>query len=226
EGLRAVAIAFLHAVRNPLHEQRAAELARAAGFEEVVASHLVAPIVGLIARGDSTVADAYLSPVLLRHLGAFRGELAAAHGVPSLLAMQSNGGLVDPDGFRGINSVLSGPAGGVVGLAAAGRVAGHERLIGFDMGGTSTAVSLYAGELARRCGTERVGLRLQTPVMDIHAIAAGGGSIVRYADGRLQVGPASAGADPGPACYRRGGPATVTDCNVVLGRIRPEQFPC
>ena len=226
EGLRAVAIAFLHAVRNPLHEQRAAELARAAGFEEVVASHLVAPIVGLIARGDSTVADAYLSPVLLRHLSAFRSELAAAHGVPSLLAMQSNGGLVDPDGFRGINSVLSGPAGGVVGLAAAGRVAGHERLIGFDMGGTSTDVSLYAGELPRRYSTEIDGIRLQTPMMDIHTIAAGGGSIVRYADGRLQVGPASAGADPGPACYRRGGPATVTDCNVVLGRIRPEQFPC
>jgi 5-oxoprolinase (ATP-hydrolysing) len=225
-GLRAVAIAFLHAVRNPVHERRAAELARAAGFDDVVASHLVAPIVGLIARGDSTVADAYLSPVLLRHLRAFRGELAAAHGEPSLLAMQSNGGLVDPDGFRGINSVLSGPAGGVVGLAAAGRAAGHERLIGFDMGGTSTDVSLYAGELPRRYSTEIDGIRLQTPMMDIHTIAAGGGSIVRYADGRLQVGPESAGADPGPACYRRGGPATVTDCNVVLGRIRPEQFPC
>jgi 5-oxoprolinase (ATP-hydrolysing) len=226
DGLRAVAIAFLHAVRNPLHERRAVELARAAGFEEVVASHLVAPIVGLIARGDSTVVDAYLSPVLLRHLRTFRSELAAAHGEPPLLAMQSNGGLVDPGGFRGINSVLSGPAGGVVGLAAAAHVAGQERLIGFDMGGTSTDVSLYAGELPRRYSTEIDGIRLQTPMMDIHTIAAGGGSIVRYADGRLQVGPDSAGADPGPACYRRGGPATVTDCNVVLGRIRPEQFPC
>jgi len=225
EGLRAVAIAFLHAVRNPLHEQRAVELARAAGFEEVVASHRVAPIVGLIARGDSTVADAYLSPVLLRHLRALRSELAAAHGEPPLLAMQSNGGLVDPDGLRGINGVLSGPAGGVVGLAAAGTVAGHERLIGFDMGGTSTDVSLYAGELPRRYSTEIDGIRLQTPMMDIHTIAAGGGSIVRFADGRLQAGPESAGADPGPACYRRGGPATVTDCNVVLGRIRPERFP-
>ena len=132
--------------------------------------------------------------------------------------MQSNGGLVDPDGFRGINSVLSGPAGGVVGLAAAGRVAGHERLIGFDMGGTSTDVSLYAGELPRRYSTEIDGIRLQTPMMDIHTIAAGGGSIVRYADGRLQVGPESAGADPGPACYRRGGPATVTDCNRTCPR--------
>jgi 5-oxoprolinase (ATP-hydrolysing) len=226
DGLRAVAIAFLHAVRNPRHEERAAELARAAGFQEVVVSHRVAPIVGLIARGDSAVADAYLSPVLLRHLRAFRDELAAAHGEPPLLAMQSNGGLVDPDGFRGINSVLSGPAGGVVGLAAAGRVAGLERLIGFDMGGTSTDVSLYAGELPRRYSTEVDGIRLQTPMMDIHTIAAGGGSIVRHADGRLQVGPESAGADPGPACYRRGGPATVTDCNVVLGRIRAELFPC
>jgi 5-oxoprolinase (ATP-hydrolysing) len=225
DGLRAVAIAFLHAVRNPQHEQRAAELARAAGFAEVAASHVVAPIVGLIARGDSAVADAYLSPVLLRHLRAFRRELAAAHGEPALLAMQSNGGLVDPDGFRGINGVLSGPAGGVVGLAAAGRVAGHERLIGFDMGGTSTDVSLYAGQLPRRYSTEIDGVRLQTPMMDIHTIAAGGGSIVRHADGRLQAGPESAGADPGPACYRRGGPATVTDCNVVLGRIRPEHFP-
>jgi 5-oxoprolinase (ATP-hydrolysing) len=225
DGLRAVAIAFLHAVRNPLHERRAAELARAAGFEEVVASHVVAPIVGLIARGDSAVADAYLSPVLLRHLRAFRSELAAAHGTPSLLAMQSNGGLVDPVGFRGINGVLSGPAGGMVGLAAAGTMAGHERLLGFDMGGTSTDVSLYAGELPRRYSTEIDGVRLQTPMMDIHTIAAGGGSIVRYADGRLQVGPESAGADPGPACYRRGGPATITDCNVALGRIRPEHFP-
>jgi 5-oxoprolinase (ATP-hydrolysing) len=225
DGLRAVAIAFLHAVRNPQHERRAVDLARAAGFEEVVASHVVAPIVGLIARGDSAVADAYLSPLLVRHLQAFRSALATDHGAVPLLAMQSNGGLVDPDGFRGINGVLSGPAGGVVALAAAGGLAGHDRLIGFDMGGTSTDVSLYAGELPRRYSTEIDGIRLQTPMMDIHTIAAGGGSIVRYADGRLQVGPESAGADPGPACYRRGGPATVTDCNVVLGRIRPEHFP-
>jgi 5-oxoprolinase (ATP-hydrolysing) len=225
EGLRAVAIAFLHAVRNPVHERRAVELALAVGFEEIVASHVAAPIVGLIARGDSAVADAYLSPVLLRYLQAFRAELAARHGDPPLLVMQSSGGLVDPDGFRGINGVLSGPAGGVVGLAAAGAMAGHERLIGFDMGGTSTDVSLCAGELPRRYSTEIDGVRLQTPMMDIHTIAAGGGSIVRYADHRLQAGPDSAGADPGPACYRRGGPATVTDCNVVLGRIRSERFP-
>jgi len=224
-GLRAVAVALLHAVVRPDHERRAAELAIAAGFEEVVVSHQVAPLVGLIARGDSAVADAYLSPVLLRHLAAFRAELGARHGRPSLLLMQSNGGLVDPDGFRGIEGVLSGPAGGVVGLAAVGAAAGRERVIGLDMGGTSTDVSLYAGSLPRRLTTEIDGARLHAPMLDIHTIAAGGGSVVRYADGRLQVGPDSAGADPGPACYRRGGPATITDCNVVLGRILADRFP-
>ena len=224
-GLQCVAIAFLHAIQNPAHERRAAILARQAGFAEVVASHEVAPVVGLVARGDSAVADAYLSPVLLRHVAAFRRGLAAGHDVPQLLLMQSNGGLVDAAGFRGINGVLSGPAGGVIGLAAIARDSGHPRLIGFDMGGTSTDVSLHAGGMPRRFSTEIDGVRLQAPMMDIHTIAAGGGSIVRYADGRLQVGPDSAGADPGPACYRRGGPATVTDCNVVLGRIRPERFP-
>ncbi len=224
-GLRAVAIAFLHAVHNPAHEQRAAALARAAGFEEIVVSHAVAPLVGLIARGDSAVADAYLSPVLLRYLSAFRLELGERHGQPPLLLMQSSGGLVDPEGFRGLHSVLSGPAGGVVGLAVAGAASGCAHVIGLDMGGTSTDVSLYAGALPRRFVTEIDGVRLQAPMLDIHTIAAGGGSIVRHADGRLQVGPDSAGADPGPACYRRGGPATVTDCNVVLGRIRADRFP-
>jgi len=224
-GLGAVAIVFLHSVHNPVHEQRAAALARAAGFEEIVVSHAVAPLVGLIARGDSAVADAYLSPVLLRYLSAFRLELGARHGQPPLLLMQSSGGLVDPEGFRGLHSVLSGPAGGVVGLAAAGAASGCAHVIGLDMGGTSTDVSLYAGALPRRFVTEIDGVRLQAPMLDIHTIAAGGGSIVRHADGRLQVGPDSAGADPGPACYRRGGPATVTDCNVVLGRIRADRFP-
>jgi len=224
-GLRSVAIAFLHAIRNPVHERRALELAVEAGFEEVVASHAVAPLVGLIGRGDSAVADAYLSPVLLRAVRGFGRELDERHGGPPLLLMQSNGGLVDPDGFRAINGVLSGPAGGVIALAASGASGRHDHLVGFDMGGTSTDVSLYAGTLPRRFSTEIDGVRLQTPMMDIHTIAAGGGSIVRHADGRLQVGPESAGADPGPACYRRGGPATITDCNVVLGRIRPDRFP-
>ena len=224
-GQRSVAVAFMHATREPAHERRAGAIAREVGFEEVVLSHEVAPFVGLVARGDSAVVDAYLSPVLLRYVAQFRRELAARHGAPPLLLMQSNGGLVDPTGFRGINSVLSGPAGGVVGVAAAGTACGLERLIGFDMGGTSTDVSLYAGGLPRRYATEIDGVRLQAPMMDIHTIAAGGGSIVRFADGRLQVGPDSAGAEPGPACYRRGGPATITDCNVVLGRIRADRFP-
>jgi 5-oxoprolinase (ATP-hydrolysing) len=224
-GLQAIAIAFLHATRHPAHELRAAAMARETGFREIVLSHQIAPFVGLVARGDSAVADAYLSPVLLRYVSRFRDELGQLHGDPPLRLMQSNGGLVDPDGFRGINSVLSGPAGGVVGLAAAGEACGIARVIGFDMGGTSTDVSLYAGELPRRFSTEIDGVRLQAPMMDIHTIAAGGGSIVRFADGRLQVGPESAGADPGPACYRRGGPATITDCNVVLGRIRADRFP-
>jgi 5-oxoprolinase (ATP-hydrolysing) len=224
-GQRAVAIAFMHATREPAHERRAGVIAREVGFQEIVLSHEVAPFIGLVARGDSAVVDAYLSPVLLRYVAQFRRELAGRHGAPPLLLMQSNGGLVDPTGFRGINSVLSGPAGGVVGVAAAGTACGLERLIGFDMGGTSTDVSLYAGGLPRRYATEIDGVRLQAPMMDIHTIAAGGGSIVRFSDGRLQVGPESAGAEPGPACYRRGGPATITDCNVVLGRIRADRFP-
>jgi 5-oxoprolinase (ATP-hydrolysing) len=224
-GVSSVAITFLHALANPDHERRAARLAAQAGFVEIVSSHEVAPLHGLVARGDTAVADAYLSPVLGRYVRSFLGELAESHGRPQLLMMQSNGGLVDPDGFRGVNGVLSGPAGGVVGVAAIARSAALDRLIGFDMGGTSTDVSLYAGELPRRLMTEIDGVRLHAPMMDAHTIAAGGGSIVRYADARLQVGPESAGADPGPACYRRGGPATVTDCNVVLGRIRPDQFP-
>ena len=224
-GLRSVAIAFLHGLANPDHERRAARLAAQAGFEKIVESHEVAPLLGLVARGDTAVADAYLSPVLGRYVRDFLGEIAEGLGHPQLLMMQSNGGLVDPDGLRGVNGVLSGPAGGVVGLAAIAGSAGLERLIGFDMGGTSTDVSLYAGELPRRLATEIDGVRLHTPMMDVHTIAAGGGSIVRYDDARLQVGPESAGADPGPACYRRGGPATVTDCNVVLGRIQPDRFP-
>jgi 5-oxoprolinase (ATP-hydrolysing) len=224
-GIECIAIVFLHGFRQPRHEQRAAAIAHELGFREIVASHVAAPMLGLIARGDTTVADAYLSPVLLRYVREFQAALATRFDATPLLFMQSNGGLVDAGGLRGVNGILSGPAGGVVGMAAAGAAAGGERLIGFDMGGTSTDVSLYTGELPRRFATEIDGVRLQAPMMDIHTIAAGGGSIVRYADGRLQVGPDSAGADPGPACYRRGGPTTLTDCNVVLGRIAPDHFP-
>ena len=225
DGCVSVAIALLHAADHPAHERAAARVARAAGYTEVTVSHEVAPIAGLVARGDSAVADAYLTPVLSAYLRGFVRDLEAAHGSARLAAMQSNGGLVDAAGFRGINSVLSGPAGGVVGLAAVAEASGLARLVGFDMGGTSTDVSLYAGRLPRRASTEIDGVRLHVPMMDVHTIAAGGGSIVRYSDGRLQVGPASAGADPGPACYRRGGPATVTDCNLVLGRISAAHFP-
>ena len=224
-GIEAVAIAFLHGFRHPAHEIRAAAIARAAGFDEVIASHAAAPLLGFVARGDTTVADAYLSPILLRYTQDFRASLRAAHGDATVAFMQSNGGLVDAEGFRGVNGVLSGPAGGVVGMIAAGTSAGPRRLIGFDMGGTSTDVSLSTGEIPRRFAAEIDGVRLQTPLVDITTIAAGGGSVLRFADGRLQVGPASAGADPGPACYRRNGPATITDCNVVLGRIPPDRFP-
>ena len=224
-GIEAVAIAFLHGFRHPAHEIRAAEIARAAGFEEVIASHAAAPLLGFVARGDTTVADAYLSPVLLRYTQNFRASLRAAHGDATVAFMQSNGGLVDAEGFRGVNGILSGPAGGVVGMIAAGTAEGPRRLIGFDMGGTSTDVSLSTGDIPRRFAAEIDGVRLQTPMVDITTIAAGGGSVLRFADGRLQVGPASAGADPGPACYRRNGPATITDCNVVLGRIPADRFP-
>jgi 5-oxoprolinase (ATP-hydrolysing) len=225
-GIEAVAIAFLHGFRHPAHERRAAQLARAAGFAEVMASHEAAPLLGYIARGDTTVADAYLSPILLRYTRSFREGLEQAFGPAAVSFMQSNGGLVDGEGFRGVSGVLSGPAGGVVGMIAAGTADGPRDLIGFDMGGTSTDVSLSVdGNVPRRFATEIDGVRLQTPLVDLQTIAAGGGSILRFADGRLQVGPASAGADPGPACYRRNGPATVTDCNVVLGRIPPEHFP-
>ena len=163
--------------------------------------------------------------MLLSYTREFLAVLEREFGATPVLFMQSNGGLVDAAGLRGVNGVLSGPAGGVVGMIAAGSADGPRRLVGFDMGGTSTDVSLSAGEIPRRFAVEIDGVRLQTPLVDIHTIAAGGGSILKLADGRLQVGPESAGADPGPACYRRGGPATVTDCNVVLGRIPRQRFP-
>jgi len=224
-GIEAIAICFMHGFRHPAHEARAAAIAREAGFDEVIASHVAAPLLGFIARGDTTVADAYLSPVLLRYTEEFQRSLRNTYGDVTVTFMQSNGGLVDAEGFRGVNGVLSGPAGGVVGMIAVGSAAGARHLIGFDMGGTSTDVSISTGEIPRRFAAEIDGVRLQAPVVDITTIAAGGGSVLRCADGRLQVGPSSAGADPGPACYRRGGPATITDCNVVLGRIPPAHFP-
>ncbi len=220
-GLRAVAIALLHGYRYPAHELAAARLARAAGFTQVSVSHEVSPLARLVPRGETTVADAYLSPVLDRYVARLRTPL----GDTRLLFMQSNGGLAEAERFRGRDSVLSGPAGGVVGMAAAGHRAGRERLIGFDMGGTSTDVCLYEGEYERSHDNTVAGVRLQAPMLRIHTVAAGGGSLLSFADGRYQVGPESAGADPGPACYGRGGPATVTDANLVLGRLQPDELP-
>ena len=224
-GIEAVAIVFMHAYRNPVHELRAGELARAAGFTQVSLSHEAAPVLRIVSRGDTAVVDAYLSPLLARYVAGVRAELERDFGAVPLYFMQSSGGLTSADAFRGMNSILSGPAGGLVGMAKTGTAAGFSRLIGFDMGGTSTDVSLFDGEYPRRFDNTVAGVRLNVPMMSIHTVAAGGGSLLRFASGRFQVGPDSAGANPGPACYRRGGPLTVTDANVLLGRLHPQFFP-
>jgi len=226
QGLRTVAICFMHAYRHSKHERAAGELARQIGFHHISLSHEVSPLRKLIGRGDTTVADAYLSPVLTRYIARLKTSLADA-GISArrLLFMQSNGGLVDERHFRGKDSVLSGPAGGVVGMVAASAQAGGNRLIGFDMGGTSTDVSLFSGNYEYVTDNEIAGIRLRAPMIRIHTVAAGGGSILKFVSGRFQVGPESAGANPGPAAYRNGGPLTVTDANVMLGRILPAHFP-
>ncbi len=222
EGFTAIAIVLMHGYAYPAHEARLAELACAAGFTQVSVSHEVAPLIKLIGRGDTTLVDAYLSPVLRRYVEAFSGELGAASRP---LFMQSSGGLTDGARFRGKDAILSGPAGGIVGMAKTAELSGESRVIGFDMGGTSTDVSHYAGAFERDSETRVAGVRIRAPMMRIHTVAAGGGSICRFEAGRLVVGPESAGAVPGPACYRRGGPLTVTDCNVLLGKLRAEHFP-
>ena len=225
-GFRAVAIALMHAYRFPAHEQRAGELARAVGFTQVSLSHEVSPLIKLVGRGDTTVVDANLSPILRRYVDQVRDALGAGTGgCKSLMFMQSNGGLTDASLFQGKDAILSGPAGGVVGMVRTAQAAGFDKLIGFDMGGTSTDVCHYAGQYERSFETEVAGVRMRAPMMSIHTVAAGGGSILSFRQGRMQVGPESAGADPGPACYRRGGPLAVTDCNVVLGKLQPDQFP-
>ncbi len=225
-GIRSCAIALMHGYRYPQHEQKTAELAREIGFTQVSVSHQVSPLMKLVSRGDTTVVDAYLSPILRRYVERIAGELAGeSDAAPPLLFMQSNGGLTDATLFQGKDSILSGPAGGIVGAVRTSAQAGFDRIIGFDMGGTSTDVSHYSGEYERVFETEVAGVRLRSPMMAIHTVAAGGGSIVRFDGTRYRVGPASAGAYPGPACYRNGGPLTVTDCNVRLGRIQPQFFP-
>jgi len=225
-GIRSAAICLLHSYRNPAHEQAIAELARQCGFEQVSVSYEVSALQKWVSRGRTTVIDAYLSPVLQHYIGGFRRMLAANRHVPErLLLMQSNGGLVEADRLHGKDSVLSGPAGGMVGMAAAGKRAGLGKLIGFDMGGTSTDVSLFDHGHELTQTSEIADAVIQSPMIDIHTIAAGGGSVLRFADGRFQAGPESAGANPGPAAYRRGGPLTVTDANLLTGRIQAASFP-
>ncbi|MCO5995596.1 hydantoinase B/oxoprolinase family protein [Actinoallomurus rhizosphaericola] len=220
-GFRSVAVVCLHGYRYPRHETRIGDIARRIGYTQISESHRTSPLMKLVPRGDTTVVDAYLSPILDRYVGQVSRELRGVR----LMFMQSNGGLTDARTFRGKDSILSGPAGGVVGMARTSAAVGHRRVIGFDMGGTSTDVSHYAGEFERRYETEVAGIRMRAPMLTIHTVAAGGGSILHFDGGRYQVGPDSAGADPGPASYRRGGPLTLTDANVMLGRIQPGHFP-
>ena len=221
EGYRSVAIVFMHGYRFTEHEKKVKELAERVGFTQISVSHEVSPLMKLVGRGDTTVVDAYLSPILRRYVDRVAGELGGAR----LLFMQSNGGLTDARRFQGKDAILSGPAGGIVGAVRAAAAAGFERIIGFDMGGTSTDVSHYAGELEREFETLVAGVRMRAPMMRIHTVAAGGGSILHFDGTRYRVGPDSAGAVPGPASYRRGGPLTVTDANVMLGKIQPKYFP-
>jgi 5-oxoprolinase (ATP-hydrolysing) len=214
-GIRSCAIVLMHGYRYTVHEQKLKELAEQIGFTQISVSHEVSPLMKLVSRGDTTVVDAYLSPILRRYVGQVEADLGA---VP-LQFMQSNGGLTDAHRFQGKDAILSGPAGGIVGAAQVSKLAGFDKIIGFDMGGTSTDVTHYAGEYEREFATEVAGVRIRAPMMKIHTVAAGGGSICSFDGARFRVGPQSAGANPGPASYRRGGPLTVTDCNVMTGKI-------
>jgi 5-oxoprolinase (ATP-hydrolysing) len=240
DGINAVAVVLMHAYRCSDHEQQVAKLARDLGFEQVSASHEVSPLIKLIGRGDTTVVDSYLSPILRRYVSQVAGDLnppSPAGGESAakrpgwggeatrLMFMMSSGGLTAAELFRGKDAILSGPAAGVVGMAETGRAAGFTRLIGFDMGGTSTDVSHFAGQYERAFETEVAGVRMRAPMMLIHTVAAGGGSILHFDGARFRVGPDSAGANPGPKCYRRGGPLAVTDANVMVGKLIPDFFP-
>jgi 5-oxoprolinase (ATP-hydrolysing) len=252
DGIEAVAIVFMHAYRYPEHEQRVAALAREIGFPQVSVSHEISPLIKLVGRGDTTVVDAYLSPILRQYVGqvardlsakgviasiaakgdasasapaAQRGEMRDRGDIPRLMFMMSSGGLTAAELFQGKDAILSGPAAGVVGMAESGREAGFTHLIGFDMGGTSTDVSHFDGEYERAFETEVAGVRMRAPMMLIHTVAAGGGSILHFDGARFRVGPDSAGANPGPKCYRRGGPLAVTDANVMVGKLIPDFFP-
>ncbi|WP_108124021.1 hydantoinase B/oxoprolinase family protein [Saccharospirillum mangrovi] len=226
DGLRACAIVLMHSYRNGNHEQQVAALAREIGFTQVTASSEASPLMKIVSRGDTAVVDAYLSPILKSYVNQVASELDDFVDEPGrLMFMQSNGGLTDAQLFNGKDAILSGPAGGVVGMVKTAEQAGFDKLIGFDMGGTSTDVCHYHGEYERAFETKVAGFRLQTPMMSIHTVAAGGGSVLSFDGSRFRVGPESAGAFPGPACYRNGGPLTVTDCNVMLGKLQPDYFP-
>ena len=221
EGIRGCAIALMHGYRYPKHELEVARVAREVGFTQISVSHQVSPLMKLVSRGDTTVVDAYLTPILRRYIDRITTQLPNTQ----LMFMKSDGGLVDADNFQGKDSILSGPAGGIVGAVKTSQRAGFKRIVTFDMGGTSTDVAHYAGEYERELESEMAGARMRVPVLAIHTIAAGGGSILRFDGLSYRVGPESAGSNPGPACYRRGGKLTVTDANVMLGKIQPQYFP-
>ncbi len=220
-GLRTVAIVFMHGYRYTAHEKIAKRIALEIGFTQVSASHETSPMMKFVSRGDTTVVDAYLSPILRRYVDQVAGDMPGV----KLFFMQSSGGLADARAFQGKDAILSGPAGGIVGMARTAALAGHAKVIGFDMGGTSTDVSHFAGEFEREFETQVAGVRMRAPMMSIHTVAAGGGSILAFDGARFRVGPQSAGANPGPASYRRGGPLAVTDANVMLGKVQPRYFP-
>jgi 5-oxoprolinase (ATP-hydrolysing) len=221
KGLRSVSIVFLHGYRYTQHELAAERIAREVGFAQISVSHKTSPMMKLISRGDTTVVDAYLSPILRRYVSQVAGDMPGV----KIFFMQSSGGLTDAHAFQGKDAILSGPAGGIVGMARTAQLGGHDKVIGFDMGGTSTDVSHFAGEFEREFETQVAGVRMRAPMMSIHTVAAGGGSILEFDGARFRVGPESAGANPGPACYRRGGPLAVTDANVMLGKVQPRYFP-
>jgi len=224
DGINSVAIAFMHSYLNPIHEEKIAQIASEEKIAQISVSYKVSPLMKLVGRADTTVVDAYLSPILRRYVDQVSTELDSTKST-KLMFMQSNGGLTDANLFQGKDALLSGPAGGVVSMVQTGLQAGFSKLIGFDMGGTSTDVCHYSGEYERSFETEVAGVRIRAPMMQINTVAAGGGSILSFKDGRFQVGPESAGAIPGPASYGKDGPLTVTDCNVLLGKLHPEYFP-
>lgn len=221
EGIRSCAIVFMHSYLYPQHEQEVAQIAKKIGFTQISVSSQISPLIKLVSRGDTTVVDAYLSPILKRYINQLSSQLSKT----KLMFMQSNGGLINGDNFQGKDAILSGPAGGIIGAVKTSLMAGFDKIITFDMGGTSTDVAHYNGEYELSFETEVAGVRLRTPMMSIHTVAAGGGSICYFDGSRYQVGPESAGSNPGPACYGKGGNLTITDCNLLLGKIQSNYFP-